>query len=174
MKTKLLETGSPEDVRTYLTKKFKKFNSGFYLKKTRRKKCILYYLAASTANQTVVESIYFVTFKEQFPRGEADRVEDELERKASRPQMIERSEYISRKVGRIADAEEPLAPPLLEAVHPYAQQFDIVPARYRAQAIGGEGEGLGQVCAKGMQTYRCCCDISWCRPRVSCRLSRSG
>jgi len=106
MKTKLLETGSPEEVRVYLTKKFKKFNSGFYLKKTRRKKCILYYLAASSSNQSVVESVYFVTFREMFPKGEAERYEAELERQARGSIKVERGEYVSRKSGKIADAEE--------------------------------------------------------------------
>lgn len=106
MKTKLLETGSPDEVRVYLTKKFKKFNSGFYLKKTRKKKCILYYVAASDSNRQILESVYFVTFKETFPRGEANRYEDELERQANRSFKVERGEYVRRKASKISDAEE--------------------------------------------------------------------
>ena len=106
MKTKLLETGSPEEVRVYLTKKFQKFNSGFYLKKTRRKKCILYYVAASDPNRRVVENVYFVTFKETFPKAEAARYEADLERQANRSFKVERGEYVRRKSSKIADAEE--------------------------------------------------------------------
>ncbi|HEY3839762.1 MAG TPA: hypothetical protein VGL72_24490, partial [Bryobacteraceae bacterium] len=106
MKTKLLEKGSPEEVRIYVAKKFQRFNSGFYLKKTRRKKCILYYVAASGLNKQVVENVYFATFRETFPRGEADRYEAELERQANRSIKVERGEYVKRKTGKISDAEE--------------------------------------------------------------------
>jgi hypothetical protein len=106
MKTKLLETGSPEDVRVYLLKKFKKFNSVFYNGKTRKRKCILYYLAASSSNQAVVESVYFVTFRSIFPKSEAEQYRLQLERQANRVLHVERSEYVSRKASKIADAEE--------------------------------------------------------------------
>jgi hypothetical protein len=106
MKTTLLDTGSSEAVRTYLLKKFKKFNSGFYLKKTRRRKSILYYLAASPSNQSVVQSVYLFVFHEQFPLADAQLLEAELERKASKSQKVERSEFIGRKSSRIAKGEE--------------------------------------------------------------------
>jgi hypothetical protein len=106
MKTTLLEKGSPEELRVYLTKKFKKFNSWHYSKKARRQKCILYSIAASPSNQRVVEGVYFVTFREQFPVSDALLYQSEMERQASRSHKIERSEYVSRKQSRLSSAEE--------------------------------------------------------------------
>lgn len=106
MRADILQSSNSDDVREYVNRKFMSFNSWTYTKDRRDRKCINYYLCASDANKGFVEAAYFTVFKAQFPKNLASQVQMDLDRKASGPVMVERSEWLGRKKDRRESAQQ--------------------------------------------------------------------
>ena len=100
MRADILQSKNSDEVRTYLQKKFKTFNSWTYSTNSRNKKCVQYYLCASDENKRLVEGAYFATFKASFPKDLATKAQADLECKAAGPVMVERSEWIGMQEDR--------------------------------------------------------------------------
>jgi len=106
MRVDILQSNNPQEVSTYLDKKFKVFNGWTYSKDRREKKCVNYYLCASDGNKRLVEDAYFRIYKSTFPRSRAAQVQADLDRKAAGPVMLERSEWIGRKSDRLESSQQ--------------------------------------------------------------------
>lgn len=106
MRADILQSKSDYEVRLYVAKKFKIFDSWTYSETRRNRKCVDYYICASDENKRVVETTYYDIFKKQFPKALANQVEADLERKAAGPVMVERSEWIQRQEDRQATAQQ--------------------------------------------------------------------
>jgi hypothetical protein len=106
MRADILQSKNSDEVRTYLQKKFKTFNSWTYSTNSRNKKCVQYYLCASDENKRLVEGAYFATFKASFPKDLATKAQADLERKAAGPVMVERSEWIGMQEDRQDSAQQ--------------------------------------------------------------------
>ena len=88
-----LLSNNPKVVEEYVTSKFKTFKSFKYSAKTRTKKCIDYYLAASGSDfaQDIVERVYQDTYGQLFPDQQAERVAIE---RASSPIKKESGQWL--------------------------------------------------------------------------------
>ena len=105
MRADILNSTNPDEVRAYLSKKFKIFDSWTYSKDRRDKKCINYYLCASDNNKKYVEAAYYTMFKSQFPKSLANQIQSARDRKASGPNMIESSEWMDKQADRRDSAQ---------------------------------------------------------------------
>jgi hypothetical protein len=106
MRADILQSKNSDEVRFYLDKKFGSYNSWYYSKTVRNKKCVNYYLCATDDNKRLVEAAYFATFKSIFPKELATQVQADLNRKASGPVMVERSEWIEKQEERQESAQQ--------------------------------------------------------------------
>lgn len=106
MRADILQSKNSDEVRTYLNKKFKGFNSWTYSKDRRNQKCANYYVCASEDNKRLVESVYFSVFQASFPKALANQVQQDLERKAEGPVMLERSQWIEMQEDRQQSAQQ--------------------------------------------------------------------
>lgn len=106
MRADILQSTNPDEVREYVNRKFKIFDSWTYTKDRRDRKCVNYYLCASDANKRYVEAAYFTVFRMQFPKNLATQVQSDLNRKASGPVKVERSEWLGRKKDRRESAQQ--------------------------------------------------------------------
>jgi hypothetical protein len=94
-KSKLLSADSAAS-KEYVKAKFKKFGGRTFSKKTRDKKCIEYYNAASedAAVQANIVAAYQFAYKTNFPKADADRI---LNAKYASPRKMESNQYIANK-----------------------------------------------------------------------------
>src|ERR1700758_39970 len=106
MRADILQSRNSDQVRDYVLSKFNKFDSWTYSRNRRDRKCINYYLCASDQNKRIVEWVYSSTFKSTFPRGRANEVLAEIDRKAAGPVMIPSNEWVDRQENRVVDAQE--------------------------------------------------------------------
>lgn len=104
MNHKTLRSHNPETVRAYVRKKFEIFNTWHYREVTRRKKCMEYWIAASVENKSIVEGVYFATFKKVFPKLEAQQLEEAMALKAQGPVKISRGEKMDQLRDKLEDA----------------------------------------------------------------------
>lgn len=109
MNHKTLRSQNSEAVRVYVTRKFKSFNSFYYTKAKRKKRCMEYYIAASFENKSIVDDIYQKVFRESFPRDEAGRLEEEMLRKFNGPNKIEFNSWLGMQNDKLEDAQHVLA-----------------------------------------------------------------
>lgn len=98
----ILQSSNPENVRTYVTRKFQKFAGWQYSKKTRIQKCIAYYNASTADNKKIVASVYWWIFKESFPTALAERAIPEG------PGKMESSEWLELQQERLGEHENAL------------------------------------------------------------------
>lgn len=106
MRADILQSSNSDEVREYVNRKFRSFDSWTYTKDRRDRKCVNYYLCASDTNKRYVEAAYFTVFKAQFPKNLASQVQTDLDRKASGPVRIERSEWVGRRKDRREAAQQ--------------------------------------------------------------------
>jgi hypothetical protein len=106
MRADILQSSNMEQVRIYLDKKFRTFDSWTYSKDRRDRKCANYYLCASDLNKPLVEATYFRVFRSTFPRAVANEIQMDVDRKAVGPVMLAREDWISTQEDRQDSAEQ--------------------------------------------------------------------
>ena len=76
MNLQKLLSDDPSEVRSYVRAKFKRLKGFRFSNKSRKQKCIKYYLATQTSDwaQGIIEEEYLVAFHDNFPVGEAEMV----------------------------------------------------------------------------------------------------
>jgi hypothetical protein len=102
MNLSILQSRDTDAVRTYVTKKFTKFASWRYSKKTRVQRCIKYYVAAAEWNRDLVVSIYQFTFKEPFPKQQAAALEASQNKEVAK---LESGAWLDQQRDRLARSE---------------------------------------------------------------------
>lgn len=106
MRADILQSSNTDQVRVYLDKKFRSFDSWTYSNDRRDRKCANYYVYASDLNKPMVEAAYFRIFRSTFPKALANQIQIDVDRKASGPVMMDREEWISAQEDRREDAAQ--------------------------------------------------------------------
>jgi hypothetical protein len=103
-----LSSDDRSEVRRYVEEKFKKFNTWYYPKKSRKNKALEYWVASSGTphGQQAVVDLYSVVFHTAFPISEATLLERRL---SESPTKVESSAWLNHKQGHLVRLERTLA-----------------------------------------------------------------